>query len=113
MDNASKALQFTLTPCPRCGRKFTPADTERLEDGTWALLHDCPIGPGKGIYCYGWNLRMLVQNWNEYIERWWKNGEVCVCGEIPASADPAAGQSNAAESGRSNAENPYNFKNCR
>lgn len=68
MDNARDALQFDITPCPRCGRKFTVTDVRQLEDGRWGLLHDCPIGPEKGFYCYGGNLRMTVQNWNKYIE---------------------------------------------
>lgn len=72
MDNARDALQFGIMPCPRCGKKFTVADVQKMEDGTdrYGLLHTCPAGPETGFYCYGGNLRAVVQNWNESLRRY-------------------------------------------
>lgn len=79
MDNARDNLQFSLSPCPKCGQEITVADVVKMEDGGggYGILHDCPTAPGKGICCYGWNVRMTVQNWNLYIKEYaeWQHNQ--------------------------------------
>ena len=72
MDNEKDALLFKLLPCPKCGKQITVDDVQDLKDygGGYGILHDCPGGAGKGFYCYGWNVRMTVQNWNNCIREW-------------------------------------------
>lgn len=77
---ANEHLQFDIIPCPICGKEFSVSDVVKMEDGGggYGLLHDCPSGRGRGFYCYGWNIRMTVQNWNLYIKEyaeWERNQE--------------------------------------
>lgn len=75
MDNARDALQFDIMPCPHCGKTFTVDDVERVEDNLFAIKHPCKGKYGVGFYCYGGNLRMAVQNWNELLREYLENAK--------------------------------------
>ncbi len=71
MGNADKQLRFKLLPCPKCGAKITVDNIQDLDGygGGFGILHDCPAPlTGKGVYCYGDNVRMTVHNWNKYAK---------------------------------------------